>query len=82
MSTLAAAVVDGKTLLEVIVSSLVAGIGVSTAFGIAIAGAVRFADLRRDDRVPEAAFYAVLAVVGVAVSLAAVGYGIYLTTQK
>ena len=29
-----------------------------------------------------AAFYAVLAVVGVAVSLAAVGYGIYLTTQK
>jgi uncharacterized membrane protein len=82
MRLLASSVVDGKTLLKVIVSSLVAGVGVSTVFGIAIVGAVRFVDMRRDGRGPEAVFFAVLALAGVAVSLAAVGYGIYLMAKK
>ena len=78
----ASSVVDWNALGKVVVYSLIAGVGVSMAFGLAVRGTIRFADLRRDGRVPESTVYLVLAVAGLAVSAAAVAYGIYLLTQK
>jgi hypothetical protein len=77
-----ASIVDWKALGEVVLYSLAAGVGVGAAFSLAIRGSVRLAELRRDGRAPEAAAYALLTVAGLAVSAAAVGYGIYLMTQK
>jgi hypothetical protein len=77
-----ASVVDWNALGKVVLYSLIAGVGVSLAFGIAIAGSVRFADLRREGRGALAGAYVVCALLGLAVSVAAVAYGIYLMTQK
>ena len=78
----AAKLVDWATLGKVVLYSLVAGIGVCIAFSLAVHGATRFADLRRDGRGPEATAFAGLMLAGLAVSVAAVAYGIYLMTQK
>ena len=80
--TLPAAVVDTGALLKVIAASLVAGVGVTVAFSIALAGAIRFVDLRRDGRPVEAGVLALVAFVGLAVSVAAVAAGILVMTQK
>ena len=82
MTVLAAALVDGGKLLSVVIASLVAGIGVTIAFAIGVHGALRFADMRRRGRAFEATAFATLAVAGVGVSIAAVGLGIYVMTQK
>ena len=80
--TLAATVVDWNAIGKVVLYSLIAVVGVSVAFGFAIRGTLRFADLRRDGRGPEATAYAIVALSGLAISVAAVAYGIYLMTQK
>ena len=43
-----ATVVDWEALLDVVVASLVAGVGVTITFSLAIYGATRFAEVRRD----------------------------------
>ena len=58
------AIVDWDALLTVIWASLVAGIGVTAAFGFAILGGMRAVDLRRDGRVGEATLFGVVGVVG------------------
>ena len=45
-----ATIVEGKELLETVVASLVAGVGVTFVFSIAIWGVARFADLSRNER--------------------------------
>jgi hypothetical protein len=54
MSGLAAlgfgAIVETKDLIETIVYSVVAGIGVTAIFSVAIWGAARFVDLSQEDR--------------------------------
>ena len=45
-----ATIVEGKELLETVVASLVAGVGVTFIFSIAIWGVARFADLSRNER--------------------------------
>ena len=45
-----AVVVETKELLETVVASLVAGVGVTVVFSIAIWGAARFVDLSRSER--------------------------------
>ena len=45
-----ATLVDGRALLEAVAASVVAGIGVTFVFSVAIWGAARFADLSRDER--------------------------------
>jgi hypothetical protein len=82
MSLFASSIVDWNAIGKVVLYSLIAVVGVSVAFGLAIRGTVRFADLRRDGRGPEATAYAVVALTGLLISCAAVGYGIYLMTQK
>jgi ABC-type microcin C transport system permease subunit YejB len=75
-------IVDWAALGEVIGVSFVAGVGVTLAFSLALLGAVRFAELRQDERIVEATLYAIVGLVGLAVSLAAVVIGIILMTQK
>jgi hypothetical protein len=73
---LATAIVDWDALLEVVVISLVVGVGLTAVFSIAVAGAISFVDFRRDGRLVQAGLFAVVAVVAVAACLAAIGYGI------
>ncbi len=45
-----ATIVESKALLETVVASVVAGVGVTFVFSIAIWGVARFADLSRSER--------------------------------
>jgi hypothetical protein len=71
-----AAVVEWSALLEVILVSLVAGVGVTAVFSIAVAGAVCFVDFRREGRRAAATAFAALAVIAIAACVAAVASGI------
>jgi hypothetical protein len=62
-------IVETKDLVETVAYSVVAGIGVTAIFSVAIWGAARFADLSQEDRRLEAG---VAAVVGVGALLAVV----------
>lgn len=81
MSTLAV-VVETKELLETAMASLVAGVGITVVFSIAIWGAARFVDLSRDERPTAAAAAAAIAGLALALTLAAVAVGILVMTSK
>jgi hypothetical protein len=74
--------IDTTTLLKVVGASLVAGVGVTTVFSLAVYGAVRASDLRRANRVSAAGLFAALTAISVSATVAAIVYGIVLTTQK
>ena len=82
MSAVVATVVEWDALGRVAVAALVAGVGVTLCFSLAIAGATRFADMRRDQRPIEAAFYAALGLIGLAASLTAIVFAIVVMTSK
>jgi hypothetical protein len=82
VSGLLGAIADTKALLQVVVASLAAGIGATVAFSLAILGATRFADLRRDERPLEAAAFGVLTLVCILASIAAVVVGLIVMTSK
>jgi hypothetical protein len=77
-----ATVVETKELLQTVVASLAAGIGVTATFSIMIFGAARFADLRRDNRTASATLFAVLTAVGLVLTGAGIIFGIVVMTQK
>jgi hypothetical protein len=77
-----ATVVDTDALLEAAAASLIACVGVTIAFSLAILGAARWADARRDGRPMLASAAGTLAVVSVTASLAAVVVGIVVMTSK
>ena len=79
---LLATVVDSDALLKSVGAAAAAGLGVILIFSLALFGAVRFADLSRDERRFEAAAAALLAVVGAVAFVAAVVVGIVVMTQK
>jgi hypothetical protein len=76
------ATIDWDALLTVVWASLLAGIGVTAAYGLAILGATRAVELGRQGRVAEAAIYGLLGGVGLATVLAAVVFGIVVLTDK
>ena len=77
-----ATLVEGRQLLETVVASVVAGVGVTFAFSVAIWGAGRFADHNRSDQ-PLAAGAAALATgLALLVVAAAVVFGIIVMTSK
>lgn len=76
------AAIDAGALLKMFYSSLLAGVGISVVVAVAILGATRSADMRRDDRSGAATAYAVLAGVGVAVAIGVVVYGLILVARK
>jgi hypothetical protein len=76
-----ASIVDTDALLTVIWASLAAGVGVTAAFGFAILGGVRAVELGRSGRVGEAAIFAVIGMLGVAATFAAIVFGIVVMTE-
>jgi hypothetical protein len=77
-----AVVVETKELLETVVASLIAGVGMTVVFSIAIWGVARFADLSRNERPLAAGAAAALAGLALAVTLAGVVFGIIVMTRK
>ena len=69
-------IVDTTTLLDLVGVSLVAAVGVTAAFSLAILGATRFSDLRRDGRAAEAAWFGVLTALALAACLGVIAYAI------
>jgi hypothetical protein len=77
-----ATVIDTSALAKVVLYSFIGAIGVTISVSLAILGAVRFAAMRRDERVLEAAGYALLAAVSATAFVAAVIIGIIVMTSK
>jgi hypothetical protein len=77
-----AVVVETKQLLETVVVSLFAGVGVTAIFSVAIWGVGRFADLSRNERPLAAGAAATLAGLAMLATLAAVAFGIVVMTRK
>lgn len=77
-----ASIVDVDTLARVAAASFLAGVGVTTAFSLAIVGATRMVDMRRDGRGVEAGAYAALMILGLLASGAAVVFGVVVMTTK
>lgn len=77
-----ASIVDWDGLLRTVLVSITAGLGVTFAFSVAIYGAVRTSELRRDERPLAAGMAAGLMLFGLAVSTAAVTLGVIAMTTK
>jgi hypothetical protein len=77
-----ATIVETGQLIETIVVSVVAGVGVTVTFSVAIWGAARFADLNREDRTATATLALATAGLALAVVAAAVVFGIVVMTSK
>jgi hypothetical protein len=83
MRVLADSVVDWGKLGQVVVYSLLSGVGVALCFSLAILGATRFADARRGNGGGGAAVgYAILAAGGLAATVAAAVVAIIVMTSK
>jgi predicted RND superfamily exporter protein len=76
-----AEVVDFETLGRVALASFIAGVGVTAVFSLAIHGAVRFIDSRRDGRPLDATLYGTLTTVALLGSVAAVALGFVVLTS-
>jgi hypothetical protein len=77
-----AEIIDGHAAWQAVWTAAVAGIGVTVVFSLAVLGATRSTDLRRDDRPAESVLFALLAVAGLAATIGAVVYAITLITTK
>jgi hypothetical protein len=75
-----ATIVETGDLVMTVIASVVAGVGVTAVFSVAIWGGARFADLSRDGRPLAAGAAAAVGVLARAVSLAAVVFGIVVMT--
>ena len=77
-----AKIIDGQAAWQAVWTAAVAGVGVTNVFSLAVLGATRSTDMRRNDRPGQAAVYGVLALLGLAATLGAVVYAITLITTK
>ena len=77
-----ATIVDTEVLGELIVGALAAGIGVTAVFGLVIYGSTRFADMRREGNRVGAAFFGVLAGLGLLAFAGSVVFGLAIMTDK
>ena len=75
-------VVETKELVETVVASLLAGVGMTVVFSVAIWGVARFADLTRNERPLAAGAAATVAGLALLVALAGVVFGIVIMTRK
>ena len=75
------AVVEWGELGKVVVASLIAGVGVTTVFALALHGAIRFVDSRRDGRPLEAWGYATLTTVALLACVTSLVLGIIVMSQ-
>jgi hypothetical protein len=79
---LMATVVDTAALGKVIAASLIAGIGLTMIYSLAILGTARFADMRRAGRPVEAGLFALLGAAALFACVVAIVVGIVIMTQK
>ena len=77
-----AVLVETKNLAETVVASLVAGVGVTVVFSIAIWGAARFVDLSRSERPLAAGGAAALMLLALGATVAGLVLGIVAMTSK
>ncbi|MFL5820156.1 MAG: hypothetical protein ACJ76S_05675 [Solirubrobacteraceae bacterium] len=77
-----ATLIDVNVLWKLVIYSLAGGIGVTLAFSIAIYGAIRFVDLRRDGHSIFAGAFAALAAVALASVAAGVVYAVSILAHK
>jgi hypothetical protein len=77
-----AVVVETKELLETVVASVVAGVGITVIFSVGIWGIARFADLSRNERPLAAGAAATLAALAGLATLGAVAFGIVVMSSK
>lgn len=77
-----ATIVETRELLETVIASLVAGVGITVVFSFAIWGVARFADLSRSERPLAAGAAATLAALAALVTVAAVVFGIVVMSRK
>jgi hypothetical protein len=75
-----ATIVDWHALLQVVWVSVLAGVGVTAAYGFALLGATRALENGRDHRLGGAVSYAVVGVVGLAIVIGAIVFGIVILT--
>jgi hypothetical protein len=75
-----ATVVDWDALLQVVWVSLLAGVGVTAAWGFALLGVTRALERGRDGRAAGVVVYSVIGVVGFATVVAAIVFGIVILT--
>lgn len=74
--------INTHALLKMAYSSLLAGVGVTVVFSIAILGATRSSEMRRAHRAGAATAYAALAAAGLLLATATVIYGLILVAHK
>jgi hypothetical protein len=77
-----AAAINTHALVKMFYSSLIAGIGVAVVFSLAIVGAARSGEMRREHRTGAAVAYTALAAVGLLLAAGMVIYGLILLTHK
>jgi len=77
-----ATIVQTRDLVETVIASTVAGVGIIAVFSAAIWGGARFADLSRDGRQLAAGAAAVFGALALIATLAAVVVGIVVMTSK
>ncbi len=77
-----ATLVETKELAETVIASVIAGVGITTIFSVAIWGGARFADLSRSGRPLAAGAAAALGGLALLATLAAVVVGILVMTSK
>jgi hypothetical protein len=77
-----AEIVETKELVQTVVYALVAGIGVTAIFSVAIWGVARFADLSQEDRRLAAGAAALTAGLALLAVAAAIVVGIIVMTSK
>ncbi len=82
MRLLADPIIDWGDLLALVWTALLGGIGVTAAFAVALYGAVRATDARRNGTIGLATGYWVLMAVAMALVLASIAFGVVVMTSK
>jgi hypothetical protein len=77
-----ATIVETQDLLDTVVASFAAGVGITAAFAILIFGVTRSADMMRDERPLLATAAGGLAVIALLVVTASIVLGIVVMTSK
>jgi len=79
---IASPLIDWNALGQVVLYSLIAGVGVPAIYALVVLGGARWSEARRGHATVSAYAYAVLTVIGGLACVAAIVYGVWLMTQK
>jgi hypothetical protein len=74
--------IEGKELAQTVLASVIAGVGITVVFSVAIWGAARFADLNRNERPLAAGAAATVGVLALLATLGGIALGIVVMTSK